>query len=66
MTPPARTPGQRKHDALNRLDHDIDAWVATAGPSPDAGTQPRERGPGSVGAGGAEIPASIRASRGLR
>ena len=32
MTPPARTPGQRKHDALNRLDHDIDAWVATAGP----------------------------------
>jgi general stress protein 26 len=33
MTPPARTPGQRKHDALNRLDHDIDAWVATAGPA---------------------------------
>ena len=31
MTPPARTPGQRKLDALNRLDHDIDAWVATAG-----------------------------------
>jgi len=33
MTPPARTPGQRKHDALNRLGHDIDAWVATAGPA---------------------------------
>ena len=33
MTPPARTPGQRKHDALNRLDRDIDAWVATAGPA---------------------------------
>ena len=32
MTPPARAPGQRKLDALNRLDHDIDAWVATAGP----------------------------------
>ena len=34
MTPPARTPRQRKHDALNRLDRDIDAWVATA-PGPD-------------------------------
>ena len=32
MTPPARPPGQRKLDALNRLDHDIDTWVATAGP----------------------------------
>jgi hypothetical protein len=32
MTPPARAPGQRKHDTLNRLGHDIDAWVATAGP----------------------------------
>ena len=32
MTPPARTPRQRKHDALNRLDRDIDAWVATAAP----------------------------------
>jgi Pyridoxamine 5'-phosphate oxidase len=32
MTPPARAPGQRKLDALNRLGHDIDAWVATAGP----------------------------------
>ena len=31
MTPPARAPAQRKLDALNRLDHDIDAWVATAG-----------------------------------
>ena len=33
MTPPARTPRQRKHDALNRLDRDIDTWVATAGPA---------------------------------
>ncbi len=33
MTPPARTARQRKHDALNRLDHDTDAWVATAGPA---------------------------------
>ena len=32
MTPPARTASQRKHDALSRLDRDIDAWVATAGP----------------------------------
>ena len=31
MTPPARAPAQRKLDALNRLYHDIDAWVATAG-----------------------------------
>ncbi len=30
MTAPARTPKQRKQDALNRLDHDVDAWVATA------------------------------------
>jgi nitroimidazol reductase NimA-like FMN-containing flavoprotein (pyridoxamine 5'-phosphate oxidase superfamily) len=30
MTPPARNPRQRKQDALNRLEHDIDAWVATA------------------------------------
>lgn len=30
MTAPARTPEQRKHDALNRLEHDTDAWVATA------------------------------------
>ena len=29
-TPPARTPGQRKQDALNRLENDVDAWVATA------------------------------------
>jgi hypothetical protein len=33
MTPPARTARQRKHDALNRLDRDTDAWVATAGPA---------------------------------
>jgi len=30
MTPPARTPRQRKQDTLSRLEHDIDAWVATA------------------------------------
>jgi hypothetical protein len=30
MNPPARTPKQRKRDALNRLEHDTDAWVATA------------------------------------
>ena len=30
MTPPARTKKQRKKDALNRLEHDTDAWVATA------------------------------------
>jgi nitroimidazol reductase NimA-like FMN-containing flavoprotein (pyridoxamine 5'-phosphate oxidase superfamily) len=29
MTPP-RTRQQRTHDALQRLEHDIDAWVATA------------------------------------
>jgi Pyridoxamine 5'-phosphate oxidase len=28
--PPARTPGQRKQDALSRLENDVDAWVATA------------------------------------
>jgi hypothetical protein len=33
MTPPARTPQQRKQDALNRLEQDIDAWVATADPA---------------------------------
>jgi Pyridoxamine 5'-phosphate oxidase len=27
---PPRTQQQRKQDALNRLEHDIDAWVATA------------------------------------
>ena len=31
MPPPARTPEQRKHDTLQRLEHDVDAWVATAG-----------------------------------
>jgi Pyridoxamine 5'-phosphate oxidase len=31
MSSPARTPKQRKDDALNRLEHDVDAWVATAG-----------------------------------
>ncbi|MGW3624371.1 pyridoxamine 5'-phosphate oxidase family protein [Streptomyces sp. NPDC000880] len=36
MTPPARTPEQRKLDALIRLEQDIDAWVATA--DPESGT----------------------------
>jgi Pyridoxamine 5'-phosphate oxidase len=31
MTPPARSPEQRRQDTLNRLEHDVDAWVATAG-----------------------------------
>ena len=26
MTPPPRTPHQRKQDTLNRLGHDVDAW----------------------------------------
>ncbi|MFI9802867.1 pyridoxamine 5'-phosphate oxidase family protein [Streptomyces sp. NPDC052301] len=30
--PPARTAEQRKKDTLHRLEHDVDAWVATAGP----------------------------------
>jgi Pyridoxamine 5'-phosphate oxidase len=30
MADPVRTPTQRKRDALDRLEHDIDAWVATA------------------------------------
>jgi hypothetical protein len=30
MTPAPRTPIQRKQDALDRLEHDIDVWVATA------------------------------------
>jgi pyridoxamine 5'-phosphate oxidase-like protein len=30
LTPPARNPKQRKQDALNRLEQDTDAWVATA------------------------------------
>jgi nitroimidazol reductase NimA-like FMN-containing flavoprotein (pyridoxamine 5'-phosphate oxidase superfamily) len=36
MTPPARTPEQRKQDALIRLEQDVDAWVATA--DPESGT----------------------------
>ncbi|NUR87674.1 MAG: pyridoxamine 5'-phosphate oxidase family protein [Nonomuraea sp.] len=31
MNPPARTPEQRKQDTLDRLDRDVDVWVATAG-----------------------------------
>ena len=30
MIPPPRTPEQRKLDTLERLEHDVDAWVATA------------------------------------
>ncbi|MFS4097007.1 pyridoxamine 5'-phosphate oxidase family protein [Streptomyces sp. AF1A] len=30
--PPARTAEQRKRDTLHRLENDVDAWVATAGP----------------------------------
>lgn len=30
MLPPPRTPRQRKQDVLDRLDRDVDAWVATA------------------------------------
>ncbi|MBX7548520.1 pyridoxamine 5'-phosphate oxidase family protein [Streptomyces sp. NPDC048665] len=33
--PPARTTAERTKDTLHRLEHDVDAWVATAGP--DAG-----------------------------
>ncbi|HEX7472223.1 MAG TPA: pyridoxamine 5'-phosphate oxidase family protein [Candidatus Limnocylindrales bacterium] len=29
MTPAARPPEQRKRDTLDRLEHDVDAWVAT-------------------------------------
>ena len=31
MTPPPRAPQQRKRDSLDRLERDVDAWVATAG-----------------------------------
>jgi hypothetical protein len=31
MNPPARTPEERRKDTLRRLEHDEDAWVATAG-----------------------------------
>lgn len=30
MPAPARTPEQRRQDALKRLEEDVDAWVATA------------------------------------
>jgi hypothetical protein len=33
MTPPPRPPEQRKKDTLHRLEHDVDAWVATADPA---------------------------------
>ena len=31
MTPTPRSPTQRKRDTLHRLEHDVDAWVATGG-----------------------------------
>ncbi len=31
MPPPPRAPQQRKQDTLDRLERDVDAWVATAG-----------------------------------
>jgi hypothetical protein len=31
MTPPPRDPERRKRDTLHRLEHDVDAWVATGG-----------------------------------
>ncbi len=33
MPPPARAPEQRKQDTLDRLERDVDAWVATADPA---------------------------------
>ena len=33
MTSPPRTRQQRKQDSLRRLEHDVDAWVATADPA---------------------------------
>jgi hypothetical protein len=33
MTTPPRTAKQRKQDTLNRLEHDVDAWVASADPA---------------------------------
>jgi nitroimidazol reductase NimA-like FMN-containing flavoprotein (pyridoxamine 5'-phosphate oxidase superfamily) len=36
MTPPFRSPQQRKLDTLSRLEQDVDAWVATADPASGA------------------------------
>jgi Pyridoxamine 5'-phosphate oxidase len=33
MTPPPRTPSQRRRDTLRHLECDVDAWVATADPA---------------------------------
>jgi hypothetical protein len=30
MSPPVRSTGERLRDTLHRLEHDVDAWVATA------------------------------------
>ncbi|MEU4487112.1 pyridoxamine 5'-phosphate oxidase family protein [Streptomyces purpurascens] len=35
-SPPVRGAEQRKKDTLHRLDHDVDAWVATADPASGA------------------------------
>ncbi|WP_174534267.1 pyridoxamine 5'-phosphate oxidase family protein [Micromonospora chalcea] len=32
MADAPRTRAQRRHDTTHRLDHDVDCWVATAGP----------------------------------
>ena len=32
MAPPVRPPQQRRQDTLDRLERDVDAWVATADP----------------------------------
>jgi hypothetical protein len=39
MTPPARTPEERRRDTLHRLVHDEDAWVATVGADRPLGVQ---------------------------
>jgi nitroimidazol reductase NimA-like FMN-containing flavoprotein (pyridoxamine 5'-phosphate oxidase superfamily) len=33
MNPPPRPAEQRKQDTLHRLEHDVDAWIATADPA---------------------------------
>jgi hypothetical protein len=35
MNPPARTPEERRKDTLRRLEHDEDAWAATADVRPE-------------------------------
>jgi hypothetical protein len=38
--PPPRPRADRRRDTLHRLDHDVDAWVATAGVAPDGTATP--------------------------